>query len=102
VLLANVPYVPTGHLPLMPAEARLHEPQLALDGGPDGLEAYRTLIPQAARILSPGAALVVEAGLGQAPQIEALMTAAGLTPQRAPKADLGGVPRAVGGRKMPR
>ena len=81
---------------------RDHDPAKALDGGPDGLDAYRALIPQAARILKPGAVLVVETGQGQAARIEALMTAAGLAPQGAPKADLGGILRAVGARKMPR
>ena len=74
----------------------------ALDGGADGLDAYRALIPQAAGLLAPGAALVVEAGEGQSGPIKALMTTAGLTPAGAPKADLAGIPRAVAGRKMPR
>ena len=52
----------------------------ALDGGADGLDAYRGLIPEAARLLEPGGALVVEAGQGQSGRIEGLMTAAGLMP----------------------
>ena len=79
-----------------------HDPLAALDGGADGLDAYRALIPQAAGLLAPGAALVVEAGEGQSGQIQALMTAAGLTPATAPKADLAGIPRAVAGHKMAR
>ena len=74
----------------------------ALDGGADGLDAYRALIPQAACLLAPGAALVVEAGEGQSGQIQALMMAAGLMPATAPKADLAGIPRAVAGHKMAR
>jgi release factor glutamine methyltransferase len=81
---------------------REYDPRTALDGGTDGLSAYRALIPQATCLLAPGAALVVEAGEGQSGQIEELMTAAGLTPAAAPKADLAGIPRAVAGRKMPR
>jgi release factor glutamine methyltransferase len=102
LIVSNPPYVRSGDIAGLATEVRGHDPRAALDGGPDGLAAYRVLIPQAARILAPGAALVVEAGQGQAAQIEALMTAAGLVPHRAPKADLAGIPRAVGARKMPR
>ena len=69
---------------------------------PTACDAYRVLIAQAACLLAPGAALVVEAGQGQTGQIEALMTAAGLTLPGPPKADLAGIGRAVGARKMPR
>ena len=102
LVVSNPPYIRAGDIAGLSVEVREHDPRAALDGGPDGLDAYRALIPQAARILGPGAVLVVEAGKGQAAQIEGLMTAAGLTPRRSPKADLGGIPRAVGARKMPR
>jgi release factor glutamine methyltransferase len=102
LIVSNPPYIRSNDIASLAVEVRDHDPQKALDGGPDGLDAYRTLIPQAARILSPGGTLVVEAGQGQAARIEALMTAAGLAPRVAPKADLGGILRAVGARKMPR
>jgi release factor glutamine methyltransferase len=102
LVVSNPPYICSGDIAGLATEVRDHDPRAALDGGPDGLAAYRALIPQAARILAPGAALVVEAGHGQAAQIEALMTAAGLMPHRAAKADLAGIPRAVGACKMPR
>jgi release factor glutamine methyltransferase len=102
LIVSNPPYIRTGDIAGLAVEVRDHDPAKALDGGPDGLEAYRALIPQAAGILPPGAALVVEAGQGQSGQIEALMTAAGLVPHGAPRADLAGIPRAVGARKMPR
>jgi release factor glutamine methyltransferase len=102
LIVSNPPYIATGDIAGLAVEVRDHDPKAALDGGPDGLDAYRALIPQAASILSAGAALVVESGQGQASQIEALMTAAGLVPRRAPKADLAGIPRAVGASKMPR
>jgi release factor glutamine methyltransferase len=85
----------------LPREVRDHDPHLALDGGPDGLDAYRALIPEAGRLLGCGGAVVVEAGQGQCADIEALMTAAGLVPNGPPKTDLAGIPRAVTGRKMP-
>ena len=102
LIVSNPPYIRSGDIAALAVEVRDHDPQKALDGGPDGLDAYRALIPQAARIVAPGAALVVEAGQGQTAQIEALMTAAGLVPHGAPRADLAGIPRAVGARKMPR
>jgi release factor glutamine methyltransferase len=102
LIVSNPPYIRSGDIAGLAVEVREHDPFAALDGGPDGLDAYRALIPQVARILAPGAALVVEAGQGQAAQIEALMTAAGLVPHGAPRADLAGISRAVGARKMPR
>jgi release factor glutamine methyltransferase len=102
LVVSNPPYIRSADIAGLAIEVRDHDPQKALDGGADGLDAYRALIPQAARILSPSAALVVEAGQGQAAQIQALMTSAGLAPHGAPRADLAGIPRAVGARKMPR
>jgi release factor glutamine methyltransferase len=60
VLLANVPYVATAHLPLLPAEARDHEPPLALDGGPDGLTVFRRIAAEAPEWLSRGGVLLSE------------------------------------------
>jgi release factor glutamine methyltransferase len=102
LIVSNPPYIRSSDITGLAIEVRDHDPQKALDGGADGLDAYRALIPQAARILGPGAALVVEAGQGQAAQIQALMTSAGLAPYEAPRADLAGISRAVGARKMPR
>jgi release factor glutamine methyltransferase len=81
---------------------RDHDPRAALDGGADGLDAYRAIIPEAAGLLASQGALIVEAGLGQSGPIQELMTAAGLTLHGPPRADLAGVPRAVAGRKTPR
>lgn len=102
LIVSNPPYIRSTDIAGLAAEVRDYDPRAALDGGADGLDAYRALIPQAAVLLAPGAALVVEAGEGQSGQIEALMTAAGLTPAGPPKADLAGIQRAVAGRKMPR
>jgi release factor glutamine methyltransferase len=101
LIASNPPYIRSAEIADLATEVRDHDPPRALDGGTDGLDAYRALIPQAARLLVSGGALVVEAGQGQSGQIEGLMTAAGLMPESAPKADLAGIPRAVGGRKMP-
>jgi release factor glutamine methyltransferase len=78
VLVANVPYVPTGAIPLMPPEARLHEPTAALDGGDDGLAVARRLIADAPSWLAPGGTLLFETGADQAPAALAAVTAGGL------------------------
>jgi release factor glutamine methyltransferase len=102
LIVSNPPYVRSADIAGLAAEVREYDPLAALDGGADGLSAYRALIPQATRLLAPGAALVVEAGEYQSGQIEGLMAAQGLTPAGVPKADLAGIQRAVAGRKMPR
>jgi release factor glutamine methyltransferase len=102
LIVSNPPYIRSADIADLATEVRNHDPLAALDGGADGLDAYRVLIPQAAGLLAPRAALVVEAGEGQSAQIQALMTAAGLMPVIAPKADLAGLPRAVAGHKMAR
>ncbi|MCA1365597.1 peptide chain release factor N(5)-glutamine methyltransferase [Bradyrhizobium sp. IC3069] len=101
LIVSNPPYIPSAEIPKLSIEVREHDPHLALDGGNDGYDAYRALIPQASERLAPGGALVVEAGQGQAQNIETLMRAAALSLDRSPKADLAGIPRAVSARKMP-
>jgi release factor glutamine methyltransferase len=101
LIVSNPPYVRSAEIIDLATEVRDHDPRLALDGGSDGLDAYRSLIPQAARLLAPGGVLAVEVGHDQSGELEGLMTAAGLTLQGPPKADLGGIPRAVAGRKLP-
>jgi len=78
VLLANVPYVPTGDLGLLPAEARLHEPVGTLDGGPDGLEVLRRVAADAPRWLAPNGHLLTEASSGQAQAATEVLSSAGL------------------------
>jgi release factor glutamine methyltransferase len=101
VVVSNPPYIRSSEIAGLATEVRDYDPLAALDGGADGLDAYRALIPQAAASLAPGGVLVVEAGHGQDAQIEALMTAAGLAVRHPAKADLGGIPRAIAGSKKP-
>jgi release factor glutamine methyltransferase len=101
LIVSNPPYIRSADIAGLANDVRDYDPLAALDGGADGLDAYRALIPQAARLLAPGGALVVEAGQGQSGDIEALMKAAGLIQGHQPKADLGGIPRAVAGQKLP-
>ena len=102
LIVSNPPYIRSAEIAGLANEVRAHDPPGALDGGADGLDAYRALIPQAAHLLAPGGTLIVEAGLGQSGHIQGLMTAAGLTFESPPKADLAGIPRAVAGRNAPR
>jgi release factor glutamine methyltransferase len=102
LIVSNPPYIRSADIAALAQEVRGHDPLAALDGGADGLDAYRALIPQAAGLLGPNGVLIVEAGAGQSDQIETLMGAAGLIPGTAPRADLGGIPRAVAGHKMAR
>jgi release factor glutamine methyltransferase len=81
ILTANVPYVPTREIPLLPAEARSHEPHVSLDGGSDGLDVLRRVAVAAPRWLAPGGHLLTEASEDQAPAAAAVLAAAGLTPR---------------------
>ena len=64
-MVANPPYIPTGEIEALAPEVRDHEPRLALDGGPDGLAAYRRLAPEILRVLKPGGVFAVEIGHDQ-------------------------------------
>jgi release factor glutamine methyltransferase len=81
ILAANVPYVPSGAVGLLPPEARVHEPWVALDGGADGLDVLRRVTAAAPRWLAPGGHLLVEASEGQAPQAAEAMARSGLVPR---------------------
>jgi len=81
VLVANAPYVPTEAIASMPAEARLFEPALALDGGGDGLDVHRRIIRRAPEWLANGGVLLIETSIGQAAVASDLMTRAGLHPE---------------------
>ncbi|MET9362064.1 putative protein N(5)-glutamine methyltransferase [Streptomyces sp. NPDC006632] len=78
ILTANVPYVPSGEVGLLPPEARDHEPLVALDGGADGLDIMRRVALAAPRWLAPGGTLLVETSERQVPGALAAMAAGGL------------------------
>ena len=96
--IANPPYVATGDLAGLEPEVRVHEPRLALDGGPDGLEAFRTLAPRIMAVLRPGGLFAVEMGKGQGLAVKALFEAAGARNLEAVN-DLSGHERVLTGRK---
>ncbi|MER7109405.1 putative protein N(5)-glutamine methyltransferase [Streptomyces sp. NPDC000229] len=81
VLLANVPYVPTGEVELLPAEARVHEARVALDGGADGLDVLRRVTAEAPAWLAPGGSLLFETSERQAAAAAAVAAADGLVPR---------------------
>jgi release factor glutamine methyltransferase len=101
LIVSNPPYICSADIAGLEREVREYDPARALDGGSDGLDAYRAIAPEAARLLAPGGTLVVEAGYSQSGPIADLMVTSGLTPDMPPKADLAGIPRAVSGRKLP-
>jgi release factor glutamine methyltransferase len=102
LIASNPPYIRSADIAGLAIEVRDHDPRAALDGGQDGLDAYRTLITQSVGLLAPNGLIVVEAGQDQSGAIEALMTMAGLTTTGSPRADLAGIPRAVSARRPPR
>jgi release factor glutamine methyltransferase len=78
VLLVNVPYVPTTEIALMPPEARLHEPPVALDGGADGLDVLRRVAADASAWLAPDGVLLTETSDRQAPATVGVLDEGGL------------------------
>lgn len=89
VLAVNAPYVPTDAISFMPPEARTHEPRIALDGGPDGLDVQRRVVASAREWLAPGGRLLIETSEEQAEQTRGLMTAEGLPARVVRSAPLG-------------
>jgi release factor glutamine methyltransferase len=94
LIVANPPYVASGDIAGLEPEVRDFDPRAALDGGADGLAAYRAIIADAERLLAPRGLLVLELGAGQLDAVRSLTVAAGLTPT-ATHNDLSGVARAL-------
>ncbi len=94
LVLCNPPYIETGMIGGLAPEVARFEPQAALDGGADGLDAYRAVIADLAPLLAPGGVAILELGVGQADAVTALAAARGLA-VRALAPDLGGIPRAL-------
>ena len=100
VIVSNPPYIASGDMAALPPEVRLFDPRLALDGGPDGLDCYRSIAATAPALLAPDGVLVVELGPGQSEPVAALFAAAGLAPLSL-RHDLNAVPRALVARNLP-
>lgn len=93
LIVANPPYVARGELAGLEPEVARHEPRLALDGGPDGLDAYRALLPDVARLLAPAGVACLEIGRGQEGPVAALAGDLGL--EASPRTDLAGIVRCL-------
>ena len=96
LVVSNPPYIATHEIDALEPEVAVHEPRLALDGGPDGLDAYRRLMPDVTRLLKPGGRFALEIGQGQGEAVIALARAAGLDPELV-RPDLTGIGRVVVG-----
>ena len=96
IIVSNPPYIASREISRLAREVRDHDPFIALDGGVDGLDAYRALGPQLAPLLGEGGRFFVEFGAGQAKSVTAILAGHGLT-KLAHYADLSGLTRVVGG-----
>ncbi len=94
LIVSNPPYIPSRQIDGLEPEVALYEPRLALDGGGDGLAAYRRIAVDLKRLLAPKGIAVLELGAGQAAEVSTLLGAAGLD-LLGLHADLGGVERAI-------
>lgn len=99
LIASNPPYIPTGDLPLLQREVQ-REPQLALDGGDDGLEFYRRIAADAPEHLNPGGSIYLEVGAGQADAVRALLTGRMECAEAGVINDLNGIPRVVWARSV--
>lgn len=96
LILANPPYIASGEIVRLAREVRDHDPPLALDGGADGLDAYRRIVAKAAEVLRPGGALMVEIGADQADAVRDLFRAGGAgLDEPVLRHDISGRPRVV-------
>jgi len=95
LIVSNPPYIAHDEIVTLAPEVRDYDPQVALDGGGDGLDVYRSIANDAKRILAPGGRLFVELGVGQDEHVRLLFTKAGLN-LGTPRRDLAGIPRVLG------
>jgi len=101
LIVSNPPYIRSADIATLSTEVREHDPHRALDGGDDGLDAYRVILGQAVGVLARSGTLILEIGQHQSEDVTRLARAAGLAPHGAPRADLGGVPRVLTLRRCP-
>lgn len=94
IVVSNPPYIVSDVVAVLAPEVRDHDPPAALDGGVDGLDAYRAVLPEMGRLLAPGGSAVLEIGYDQATSVSALATRAGLVPVVG--RDLAGRDRTIG------
>jgi release factor glutamine methyltransferase len=100
-VVSNPPYVATAEIARLDPDVRDYDPRLALDGGTDGLDCYRVIARDAARLLAPRGRIVVEIGQGQADAVTALFAGCRLTVDMPARSDLSDIPRAVSASRNP-
>lgn len=100
VIVSNPPYVPAGHLPGLQPEVGRYEPARALDGGADGLDVVRRLVPAAAARLAPGGWFLFEFGFGQAEAVGAIVAAGPGLALDIIRDDYAGIPRVAVARRL--
>ena len=98
LIVSNPPYIPTKEIETLSPDVRDYDPVLALDGGADGLDAYRALANSVADILLSGGYLFLEVGQGQAKKVISLFEKRGLTYSRT-FCDYGGIERIISFKK---
>jgi release factor glutamine methyltransferase len=96
IVVSNPPYIPAGDIPGLAPEVREYDPHAALNGGADGLDAYRALARLSPPVLKPGGLMALEIGQGQAQAVEGIFAAAGFGPFTRWK-DLAGIERVLTG-----
>ena len=94
VIVANPPYIPAADIAGLAPEVARFEPRAALDGGRDGLDAYRTLVPGLRGLLVPGGLAALEVGAGQADAVSSFAASTGMQPA-GHRRDLAGIDRVV-------
>jgi release factor glutamine methyltransferase len=100
LLVSNPPYIAHNEITSLAPEVKNYDPTVALDGGDDGLAAYRAIAADAKRLLAPGARMFVELGAGQEAAVRDLFTNVGLIAGIA-RTDLAGIPRVLGAGFVP-
>jgi release factor glutamine methyltransferase len=100
LVVSNPPYIASGEIATLAPEVARFDPLRALDGGADGLDAYRAIASESQRLLAPGGIIAVETGMGQGDDVARIFSAMGLR-EIARKRDLAGLERVVAAHKVP-
>jgi release factor glutamine methyltransferase len=100
LIVSNPPYVARDAIASLAPEVRDFDPRRALDGGPDGLDAYRSITTMAQPLLAPDGVLVLELGIGQLAAVGCILADGDLAVDHV-QADLIGIPRALVARRRP-
>jgi len=96
LIVSNPPYIPEKDISSLEQEVRDYDPRAALDGGSDGLDIYRLLIPESVKYLNPGGWLLVEIGIEQANEVLGLFKRTGCFAEPVIALDYGGIERVIG------